>query len=254
MKTKNNNSLQLTRTALRSVFFNLIPIKMKTKITNASQFIAVALLACTLGSCQLQNAFSDRRAKIKEDKVINISGRESRTIRRQQRNEGWSVDWALGSARTQAEREFVYRNSKNADGKPKWILETFTNSSGDLAMAQEKTRDQNRNQFGKNAGSFFDGKIEIGSAYLNFTGEDISSELREAIGAENEIFSSELSRNHVVTRYFKREGQKYFCKLTAALDASEFEANIKKLTKAELRARIEKVRKNHEESVSEKKN
>ena len=166
------------------------------------------------------------------------------------KKQGYEPDAAYGTCEDQNKELLLLQNEnkerQKAGKDDRWIIETVDFSSTDLGIAQDKARDFARLTLAKNLSSQISGKIEHGQSYTTETGEDIKPELKDAIGALNEVFAKELAKNKIIQRFQKREKNKWTIKVTIALDYDGFIRDVEKLSKKELRDRIDQIRKDIE--------
>ena len=163
------------------------------------------------------------------------------------KKQGFKVDAAFGTIEEQImalnELQNENKERQKAGKDDRWIIETITAQSEDLGIAQDKARDFGRMAIGKNLGSKIEGKLNFDQHYYSSSGEDMTKEMRSAIGAFNEVFEHELGRNRIIMRLQRKdkvqEKDIWVVIVTIALDYDEFiETTVTRSSKEKFEQKI----------------
>lgn len=212
---------------------------MKAKIHFIS-VIALLLIIALISGCKTSSiSFADPGKTSKEAKLRW----------KEYKRQGFIPDPRYGTGPTQFQKIINFDLALDENGGQKFMIGTQNGSGPNQETSFTKARQNARREIAANLGSFYEELISGGTHFNNIYGEDISTELWESTSAFDEIFGTALSKNTLISRFYRTERGNVTSAVTIAIDIKEFNSQIMKMEKDEIRSKIEDVRKRKDQML-----
>jgi hypothetical protein len=206
---------------------------MKTNIRIISVIALLFVIALITGCKTSFTSYADPGKASKEAKLRW----------KEYKRQGFVPDPRYGTGPTQFQKIINFDQAIDENANQKFMIGTQNGSGPNQETSFTKARQNARREIAANLGSFYEELISGGTHFNNIYGEDISTELWESTSAFDEIFGTALSKNTLISRFYKMDRGNVTSAVTIAIDIKEFNSQVMSMEKDEIRSKIEEVRK-----------
>jgi len=203
------------------------------KLTSALYTILMMLaITMAIASCTTTQTATAPSAKV---------SKEAKLRWKEYKKQGFRPDPRYGTGPMQFQKIIDSDLALNDKEKLKYFIETQNGTGTKEQKSFTEARQNARRELAANLGSFYEELIE-GGTYFNIYGEDLSDEIWESVSAFDEVFAAALSKNDLVSRFYRTQNNLIESAITIRIDMEEFDNQLRSMKKDELRDRIEEVR------------